>query len=95
MFTGDGLYRYLYKPDEQHGDQKGRGTDFTWSKNRYRVGQIVEQTCNRLLYYSQSGLDRAILHEDLMLIPEDTQIASRSVSESNHAIFQKVITVEN
>ena len=29
----DGLYRYLYQPVEQHGDQKGRTTDFIWSKN--------------------------------------------------------------
>ena len=29
----DGLYRYLYQPGEQHGDQKGRTTDFIWSKN--------------------------------------------------------------
>ena len=29
----DGLYRYLYQPGEQHGDQKRRATDFIWSKN--------------------------------------------------------------
>ena len=23
----DGLYRYLYQPDKQHGDQKRRATD--------------------------------------------------------------------
>ena len=30
----DGLYRYLYQPGEQHGDQKRRATDFVWSKNK-------------------------------------------------------------
>ena len=29
----DGLYRYLYQPGEQHGDQKRRATDFIWSKS--------------------------------------------------------------
>ena len=29
----DGLYRYLYQPGKQHGDQKRRPTDFIWSKN--------------------------------------------------------------
>ena len=29
----DGLYRYLYQPGEQHGDQKRRAMDFIWSKN--------------------------------------------------------------
>ena len=33
----DGLYRYLYQPGEQHGDQKRRATDLTWSKNTYRL----------------------------------------------------------
>ena len=33
----NGLYRYLYQPGEQHGDQKRRKTDFIWSKNTYRL----------------------------------------------------------
>ena len=33
----DRLYRYLYQPGEQHGDQKRRATDLIWSKNMYRV----------------------------------------------------------
>ena len=28
----DGLYRYLYQPGEQHGDQRQRATDLNWSK---------------------------------------------------------------
>ena len=32
----DGLYRYLYQPGEQHGDQKRRATDLIWSKNSTR-----------------------------------------------------------
>ena len=31
----DGLYRYLYQPGEQCGDQKRRATDIIWSKNTY------------------------------------------------------------
>ena len=33
----DELYRYLYRPGEQHGDQKRRTTDLIWSKNTYRL----------------------------------------------------------
>ena len=40
----DGLYRYLYQPGELHGDQKRRATDFIWSKNTYRLDQIVEES---------------------------------------------------
>ena len=35
LLPEDGLYRYLYQPGEQHGDQKRRATDFIWSKNTY------------------------------------------------------------
>ena len=31
----DGLYRYLYQPGKQHGDEKRRGTDLILSKNTY------------------------------------------------------------
>ena len=31
----DGLYRYLYQPGKQHGDQKRWATDLIWSKNTY------------------------------------------------------------
>ena len=37
----DGLYRYLYKPGKQYGDQKIRATDLIWSKNTYRLDRIV------------------------------------------------------
>ena len=37
----DGLYRYLYQPGEQHGDQKRWATDFIWSENTYRLDRIV------------------------------------------------------
>ena len=37
----DGLYRYLYEPGKQHGDQNRRATDFIWSKNMYRLDRIV------------------------------------------------------
>ena len=34
----DGLYRYLYQPGEQHGDQKRRTTDLIWTKKTYTLG---------------------------------------------------------
>ena len=45
----DGLYRYLYQPGEQHGDQERRATDLIWSKNTYRLGRIVQDPGNRVL----------------------------------------------
>ena len=70
----DRLYRYLYQPGEQHGDQKRSATDLIWSKNTYRIDRIVQDTGNRVLYYLQDGPDRAFVHEELMHVSEDTQV---------------------
>ena len=64
----DGLYRYLYQPGEQHGDQKRRATDFIWSKNTYWLDRIVQEPGNRVLYYLQDGPNRAFVCEELMHI---------------------------
>ena len=77
----DGLYRYLYQPGEQHGDQKRRATDLIWSKNTYRIHRIVQELGNCVLYYLQDGPDRAFVSEELMHISEDTQVPSDWVSE--------------
>ena len=47
----DGLYRYLYQPGEQPGDQKRRATDLIWSKNTYRLDGFVQDPDNRVLHY--------------------------------------------
>ena len=77
----DGLYRYLYQPGEQHGDQKRRATDLIWSKNMYRLDQIVQDPGNYILYYLQDGPDRAFVREELMHVSEDTQVPPDWVSE--------------
>ena len=59
----NGLYRYLYQPGEQHGDQKRRATDFIWSKNTYQLDRIVRGPGSRVLYYLQDGPDRACVRE--------------------------------
>ena len=77
----DGLYRYLYQPGEQHGDQKRRATDLIWSKNTYRLDRIVQDPGNRVLYYLQDGPDRALVLEELMHVSEGTQVARDCFSE--------------
>ena len=37
LLPKDGLYRYLYQPGEEHGDQKRRATDLIWSENTYQL----------------------------------------------------------
>ena len=77
----DGLYRCLYQPGEQHGDQKRRATDLIWSKNTYRLDRIVQDPGNRVLYYLQDGPDRAFMREELMHVSEDTQLTPDWVSK--------------
>ena len=68
----DGLYRYLYQPGEQHEDKKRRATDLAWSKNTYRLDQVVENPRNCVLYYLQGGPDRDFIPEQFMHILKDT-----------------------
>ena len=51
----DGLCRYFYQPGQQHGDQKIRATELIWSKHIYRLGRIVQDPGNHVLYYLQDG----------------------------------------
>ena len=77
----NGLYRYLYQPGEQQGHQKRGATDFIRSKNTYRLDRIVQEPGNHVLYYLQDGSDRAFVREELVHIPEDTQVPPEWVIE--------------
>ena len=85
----DGLYRYLLQPGEEHDDQQGRATDRIWSKGTYRLREIAENPGNRVMYYLRDGPDsalapipqRAFVSEELMLIPEDTELPPDYVQE--------------
>ena len=70
----DGLYCYLLQPSEEHDDQRRRAMDRIWSKKTYRLREIVKHSGNRVMYYLSDGPDRAFVSEELMLIPEDTEL---------------------
>ena len=85
----DGLYRYLLQPGEEHDDQRHRATDRIWSKGTYRLREIAENPGNRVMYYLLDGpdsalapaLQRASVLEELMLIPEDTELPPDYIQE--------------
>ena len=81
MLPEDGLYRYLYQPGKQQGDQKRRVRDFIWSKNTYQLDRIEEEPGNCVLYYLQDGSDRAFVSEGFMHIFGDTQEPPEWVSK--------------
>ena len=70
----DGAYRYLLQPGEEHNDQRRRATDRIWSKGTYRLREIAENPGNHVMYYLRDGSERAFVSEELMLIPEDTEL---------------------
>ena len=70
----DGLYHYLLQPSEEHDDQWHRAMDRIWSKKTYRLREIVKDSGNRVMYYLKDGPERAFVSEELMLIPEDTEL---------------------
>ena len=77
----DGLYQYLLQPSEEHDDQRCRATDRIWSKASYRLRKISENPSNHVMYYLRDGPERAFVSEELMLIPEDTELPPNYVQE--------------
>ena len=78
----DGLYRYLLQPGEENDDQRRRATDRIWSKGTYRLREIAENPGNRVMYYLLNGPERAFVSEELMRIPEDTELLPDYIQES-------------
>ena len=78
----DGLYQYLLQPSEEHDNQGHRAMDRVWSKGTYKLKEIVEDAGNRVMYYLKDEpestlaptLWKAFVSEELMLIPEDTEL---------------------
>ena len=77
----DGLYQYLLQPGEEHNDQQRRATDRIWSKATYRLREIIEDSGNRVMYCLSGGPERAFVSEELMLIPEDTELPPDYIPE--------------
>ena len=81
LLPEDGLYRYLLQPGEEHDDQRRRATDRIWSKTSYRLREIAESPGNHVMYYLLDGPERAFVSEELMLIPEDTELPPDYIQE--------------
>ena len=68
------VYRYLLEPGEENSDSRRRATDNIWSRKTFRLDRIIENPGQRVLYYLTDGPERAFVREELMDIPEDTQV---------------------
>ena len=47
----------------------------------YRLGEIVEEPGNRVMYYLKDGPERAFVKEELILIPKNTELPPDYVQE--------------
>ena len=83
----DGLYRYLLEPGEENSDNKRRATDNLWSRKTFRLDPFMKNPRQSVLYYlapsgaagNAEGPERAFLREELLQIPEDTQVPTEWV----------------
>ena len=72
------MYCYLLQPGEEHEDQHKRATDRMRSKTIYSLSEVMSSPGNRVMYYLADGPERAFVKEELMLIPEDTELPPHS-----------------
>ena len=71
----DGLFQYLLQPGEEHGDEKRWVTNKNWSKEAYRLKEIVENARKRVLYYLAVGApQRSFVRGEFLLISEETEV---------------------
>ena len=70
----DGLYCYLLQPAKEHDNQCKRATDRIWSERTYRLSEVLSSPGNQVMYYLADGLKKTFIKEELMLIPEDTEL---------------------
>ena len=52
-----------------------------WSWDTHRLDRVVEDLGQRVLYYLAEGPKRAFVREQLMLIPENTELPPDSVKK--------------
>ena len=50
-------------------------------KGNYRLREIIENPGNCVMYYLLEGPERAFVSEELMLIPEDTELPPDYIQE--------------
>ena len=69
------LVRYLYAPGEGEGGERRRATDPIWSLGVYYLSRSVVSSHQPVLYYLSSGAPkRGFVREELLVVPNDTEL---------------------
>ena len=64
--------RYLYQPGELEGGERRRATDPIWSLDTYEISQVMGK--DPLVYYLHDAPKRGFVREELLVVPNDTQL---------------------
>ena len=70
--------RYLYAPGELEGGRR-RATDPVWSLNIYTVRNVIRQAGQPALYHLDDGPMRGFVREELLIVPENTELPPEKV----------------
>ena len=74
------LVRYLYAPGEGEGGERRRATDPIWSLGVYDLIRSVVASDQPVLYYLSSGAPkRGFVREELLVVPNDTELPPKGV----------------
>ena len=65
--------QYFYQLGELEGGWR-RVTDPVWSLEVYQLGRSVTKPDEPVLYYLLDGPERGFVHEELLVVPPDTQL---------------------
>ena len=69
------LVRYLYAPGEGEGGERRRATDPIWSLGVHYLSRSVVSSDQPVLYYLSSGAPkRGFVREELLVVPNDTEL---------------------
>ena len=77
--------RYLYQPGELEGGRR-RATDPTWSLTVHRVERTVTKAGDPVVYYLD-GPSRSFVHEELQVVPPDTQSPPAGVGATSSSFM--------
>ena len=74
QIPGNVKLRYLYAPGELEGERR-RATDPNWSLETYTIDSVVKTPGDPILYYLSEGAPtRGFVRQELMIVPNDTQL---------------------
>ena len=72
--------RYLYEPGELEGGERRRASDPIWSLETYSIDSVVKTPGDPTLYYLTEGAPRrGFVRQELMIVPQDTQLPPDTV----------------